>query len=49
MAWVSVPDLAVAAARQTYTHLSAAPAGGGLVRFASGTFPPTSPSTPRAW
>ncbi|MFE6171075.1 putative glycolipid-binding domain-containing protein [Streptomyces sp. NPDC056464] len=33
MAWVSVPELAVVASRQTYTHL-----GAGRVRFVSGDF-----------
>ncbi|QOV34100.1 putative glycolipid-binding domain-containing protein [Streptomyces ferrugineus] len=33
MAWVSVPDLAVVASRQTYTHL-----GVGRIRFVSGDF-----------
>lgn len=40
MAWVSVPDLAVSANRQTYTPLAPAAGGGGgaRVRYASGDF-----------
>jgi hypothetical protein len=37
MAWVSVPDLAVRASRQTYTHLARTERGG-RVHFASGDF-----------
>ncbi|SFF82838.1 putative glycolipid-binding domain-containing protein [Streptomyces mirabilis] len=37
MAWVSVPDLAVRASQQTYTHLGRT-GDGGRVRFSSGDY-----------
>ncbi len=37
MAWVSVPDLAVRASQQTYTHLGRA-GDGGRARFSSGDY-----------